>query len=157
MSHDCTHDGTRCYTDDEGRMFLLSKAEQIQVNFCPFCGERAEHGSRASQRHVAHKAEVHVAQLVREHDPTETDCTKFLLCIQDGKVRSYDGCHGDEQGVAHAETLIGTLPSGSDDDRRVMLSIDEVPEDTKGMTEKEQRAMKIYPGDISEDRVDTNG
>jgi len=129
MSHDCSHDDVRCYTDDEGKMFVLSRSERIQVNFCPFCGKRAEYGKRASQWHVAHEAEINVKDLVKEHDPTKTSCTKFLLCIQDGKVISYDGCHESEQDVAHAATLINTLPSGGDDDRRVMLSIDEIPED----------------------------
>lgn len=142
MSHECNYDDIRCYTDDEGKMFVESSSTKFQVNFCPYCGKQVDSRKAASRRFIAHKAEVNLKRLVKKHDPKETDCTKFLICIQDGEIRSYDGCHDNEQGVAHAATLIDTLPSGSDDNRRVMLSIDEVPEDAKGMNEDEKKAKQ---------------
>jgi hypothetical protein len=126
-------------------MWVTNQEYASQVNFCPYCGKEAEYGKRGSQEHYAHEAEINVGKLVKEHDPRETGCTKFLICIQDGEIRSYDGCHGDEQGVAHAATLINSLPSGSGDDRRVMLSIDPVPEDEEGMSEDEERARQQLP------------
>lgn len=139
MSHYCINDDVKCFTNDEGQMVLFTEKHETKVNFCPLCGREADEAG--DEHHRRHEAPINLHDLVVEHNPEKTDCTKFLLCIQDGEIRSYDGCHSEAQEVAHAQTLIGTLPSGGDDDRRVMLSIDEVPEDEEGMSDDEKETM----------------
>jgi hypothetical protein len=87
-----------------------------------------------------------IDDLVVEHDPAKTDCTKFLITIEDGEVIAYDGCHGDAQGVAHAKTLYGASPfkTNNGTQRHVMLSIDEVPPDEEGMSENERAARQMF-------------
>ena len=64
------------------------------------------------------------------------DCNKFLLSIFEDNTAEVDGCHGDAQDVAKAQTLISRLGLGSKERRSVMITVEEVPKFTGKVNEE---------------------